>query len=79
MVKIVIFRIRGKFIEFHFFSNGSTNRFSRAQELFNEVVDKHGIIFVSSAGNNGPGLSTTGASGVTCSNLIGKMLHQICK
>lgn len=44
----------------------------RVQDLFNEAVEKHGIVFVSSAGNNGPALSTTGAPGATCSNLIGQ-------
>lgn len=47
----------------------------RVQDIFNEAVEKHGIVFVSSAGNNGPALSTTGAPGATCSNLIGRWVH----
>lgn len=43
----------------------------RFSDLAAELVTRHGVIFVSSAGNSGPALSTTGAPGSTTSGLIG--------
>ncbi|KAG0495292.1 hypothetical protein HPP92_006286 [Vanilla planifolia] len=45
--------------------------YGRFINLVNEVVGKHRLLFIASAGNNGPALSTVGAPGGTSSNIIG--------
>jgi tripeptidyl-peptidase-2 len=42
----------------------------RFAELADDLVHRHGIIFVSSAGNNGPAISTVGAPGGTTSAIL---------
>ena len=48
----------------------SPNR-TRQDTLFADVVNKHGVIFVASAGNDGPCLSTVGSPGGTNAALFG--------
>jgi tripeptidyl-peptidase-2 len=43
----------------------------RLIDLFSETVNEHGVIFVASAGNSGPALSTVGAPGGTSAAVLG--------
>ncbi|MEW4455355.1 S8 family serine peptidase [Bremerella sp. JC817] len=43
----------------------------RTARLFSEIVNRYGVIFVSSAGNSGPALSTVGGPGGTTSAILG--------
>jgi len=43
----------------------------RVVELMEELVEKHGVIFVTSAGNSGPALSTVGSPACSSDSIIG--------
>lgn len=43
----------------------------RNAQIYTDLVEKHGVIWVSSAGNEGPALSTAGAPGATTEAIFG--------
>jgi len=45
---------------------------SKVIDQFRALVEKYNITFVSSAGNNGPCLSTIGCPGANIASIIGK-------
>ena len=49
----------------------SSPNLGRLVDLYSEIVDKHGVLFVCSAGNDGPALSTVGSPGGTSTALLG--------
>ena len=48
-----------------------TPNMGKIPELCADAVNNHGVIFVASAGNSGPALSTAGAPGATTSAILG--------
>ncbi len=49
----------------------TTPNHGRFVQLASELVHKHGVVFVSSAGNAGPALSTVGAPGGSAGCILG--------
>ncbi|KAL0024941.1 hypothetical protein WJX77_004746 [Trebouxia sp. C0004] len=67
---ITVLEHKADLINMSFGEATSTPNYGRFIDLADEVVNKHGVIFVSSAGNAGPALSTVGAPGGTSSAIL---------
>ena len=59
------------FSSFRYGESTSAPDLGRFSKLAAELVNRHNVVFVSSAGNNGPGLTTVGAPGGSDTAIIG--------
>ncbi len=68
---IAVLRNKCDLINMSYGGPDATPNRGHQEQLYTEIVNKHGVIFVASAGNEGPALSTTGTPGGTTTAIFG--------
>lgn len=68
---IAVLRNKADLINMSYGEATATPNAGRFIRLAQEIVHKHGVIYVASAGNAGPALGTVGAPGGTSSAVLG--------